>query len=129
MSCQISRSPALDEGPVEGLFAAIDRKDPDAFAAYLTEDAAFRFGSAPPVHGRAAIAEAVGKFFESVAALSHELNLFVVDESTIVCEGETTYTRHDGSTVTVPFTDVFDMEGDLIRNYKIYADIAPLYAA
>ena len=118
-----------DQGPLEGLFAAIDRKDTNAFAAYLAEDGTFRFGSAAPVHGRAAIAEAVGEFFESIAALSHELNLFLVEGSTIVCEGETTYTRHDGSTVTVPFVDVFDMDGDLIRNYKIYADISPLYAA
>ncbi len=34
------------------LFAAIDSKNTDAFLGFLMEDGAFRFGSAPAVHGR-----------------------------------------------------------------------------
>lgn len=115
--------------PLAGLFKAIDARDPDAFVAYLTEDARFRFGSAPEVTGREAIAEAVGGFFASIAGLEHSVDLFMEEGSTIVCEGSVRYTRHDGSEITLPFADVFDMQDELIANYKIYMDIAPLYAA
>ena len=45
------------------LFAAIDARDADAFAAFLAEDGEFRFGNAPAVRGRAAIRAAVAGFF------------------------------------------------------------------
>ena len=112
-----------------GLFAAIDAKDPEAFVGYLTGDASFRFGSAPAVQGRDAICAAVGAFFDTIAGLSHVVNKTLVDGATMVCEGEVTYTRLDGSSVTLPFTDVFEYDGDLIAEYKIYMDVSPLYAA
>ena len=39
-----------------------------------------------------------------------------------------TYRRHDGTEITLPFTNVFEYRGDLIAHYKIYIDIGPLYA-
>ena len=110
------------------LFAAIDRKDTASFVASLTDDAVFRFGSAPPAQGREAIAAAVDGFFGSIAALSHSVSNVLWNGSTQVCEGEVTYERHDGSKVTLPFTDIFEYSGELVAHYKIYMDIGPLYA-
>jgi len=110
------------------LFAAIDSKDIASFVACLTEDAVFRFGSAPPVEGREAIAAAVGGFFGTIAACSHTIHKVLWDGDTQVCEGNVTYERHDGTTVTVPFVDIFEYDGGLIAHYKIYIDISPLYA-
>jgi ketosteroid isomerase-like protein len=115
-------------GDTGGLFAAIDAKDGAAFVAYLTEDAVFRFGSAPPVRGRDAIQAAVEGFFSTIAACSHTIAKTLRQGDTLVCEGVVTYTRQDGSEIALPFTDVFDYEGDLIAHYKIYMDIAPLFA-
>ncbi len=112
---------------LDALFSAIDAMDLDRFLACLTEDAEFRFGSAPPVHGRTAINEAVGGFFASNAGLTHRLDKTLSSGDTLVCEGEVTYTRHDGSRITLPFANVFETEGDLISHYKIYADVGPLY--
>ena len=111
-----------------GMFAAIDAKDTEAFLGYLTEDAVFRFGSAPPVQGREAIRVAVGGFFQSIAGCSHVVNRTASAGDALICEGEVTYHRHDGTDVTLPFTDVLEYTGDRIRHYKIYIDIAPLYA-
>ena len=110
-----------------GLFAAIDAKDAASFAAYLTEDAVFRFGSAPPVHGRETIREAVDGFFATIAGCRHTIRNSFHSAATRVCEGDVTYRRHDGSEVTVPFADIFEYEDDLIAHYKIYIDISPLY--
>lgn len=118
-----------DRSMLHDLFAAIDSKDPAAFVGYLAEDARFRFGSAPPATGRDAIATAVGGFFESIAALEHRIDMATRAGDALVCEGEVTYTRHDGSKIALPFADVFEMDGEQIANYKIYMDIGPLYAA
>ena len=111
-----------------GLFAAIDAQDGAAFVSYLTDDAVFRFGSAPPVQGREAVQEAVEGFFASIAGLSHSIDRTLAEGETLFLEGEVTYTRHDGSQIAIPFVDVFEYDGELIAEYKIYIDISPLYA-
>ena len=111
-----------------GLFAAIDANDAASFVSYLTEDAVFRFGSAPQVVGREAIREAVAGFFGTIAGCRHTISNSLRSGSTLVCEGEVTYRRHDGSEISLPFTDIFEYDGDLIAHYKIYMDIGPLYA-
>ena len=116
------------DGDIGGLFAAIDAQDSAAFVAYLSDDAIFRFGSAPAVQGRSAVQAAVEAFFGSIAGLSHDIHKALRDGRTLVCEGEVTYTRHDGSTIAIPFADVFEYAGDKIAEYKIYIDIRPLYA-
>ena len=110
------------------LFAAIDAMDTERFVSCLTPNAVFRFGSASPAEGREAIHTAVDGFFSSIAGLKHRLTETIQQDSTLVCEGEVTYTRHDGSEITLPFVNVFGLEDDLISHYKIYADIAPLYS-
>lgn len=110
------------------LFAAIDAKDTAAFLATLSPTAVFRFGASAPVRGKDAIASAVDGFFSSVSGIRHELKNQLRDGSLLACEGEVHYTRHDGSTITLPFADFFDFDGDLISGYRIYIEIAPLYA-
>ena len=115
-------------GDTGDIFTAIDAKDGATFVSYLTEDAIFRFGSAPPVQGRDAIQAAVEGFFTTIAACSHEISNTLRQDDTLVCEGVVTYTRHDGSEIALPFTDVFEYEGSLVAHYKIYIDIGPLFA-
>jgi limonene-1,2-epoxide hydrolase len=119
-----TRAASFDTG---GVFAAIDRQDTAAFVGFLSDDAVFRFGSAPPVQGRKAVLAAVDGFFGTIAGLSHAIEKVVTDGSTQFVEGEVTYTRLDGSDITLPFTDVFEYDGELIAHYKIYMDISPLY--
>ncbi len=121
-------SEQLPDTMLAGLFAAIDAKDTERFLGYLTESARFRFGSAPAVEGRAAIKEAVQAFFDSIAGLEHLLIASASGGSTLFVEGDVTYTRHDGSRITLPFADVFELQDGRIADYKIYMDIGPLYA-
>jgi ketosteroid isomerase-like protein len=113
---------------LDRLFSAIDAMDIEAFVACLTDNGVFRFGSAPPVQGRDAVGRAVGDFFGTIAGLSHEITRTVSDGDALICEGEVTYTRHDGSRITLPFADIFELDDGLIADYRIYADIGPLYA-
>jgi len=110
------------------MFAAIDAGDADKFVDFLSSDAVFRFGSAPPVQGRDAIHAVVSGFFTSIAGSTHTIHKTISEDNTLVCEGEVSYRRPDNSEITLPFTDVLEYDGDLISHYKIYLDIAPLYA-
>ena len=119
---------ASPEGFLDGLFRSIDAMDAERFAGFLTEDGEFYFGSTPAVYGRAAIREAVQIFFDSIAGLSHSVKRVWRDGVSLACEGEVCYQRLDGSEVVVPFVDVFELQDEQISSYKIYIDIAPLYA-
>jgi limonene-1,2-epoxide hydrolase len=112
----------------EKLFASIDAMDTESFLGFIQEDATFRFGSSPAVKGHAEIGAAVSGFFSSFAALRHDLQRLVADGNAVVCEGEVTYTRHDGSRITLPFVNAFEVDKGLISAYRIYIDIGPLYA-
>lgn len=120
---------AADRTLLDRLFSAIDSTSTEEFLACIAPDASFRFGSMPQVEGHAAIASAVEGFFSSIAALSHRVDRAIADERTLVCEGEVTYTRHDGSEVTLPFVNILDVADGLIRRYRIYIDTAPLHGS
>lgn len=114
--------------PLEDLFRAVDTKDTQRFLGFLTPDATFRFGNGPTVSGRTAIGEAVARFFASIHALDHRLLATWKDTDSLVCQGDVTYTRHDGSAVTLPFVNLFRLRDSLIREYLIYIDATPLFA-
>jgi ketosteroid isomerase-like protein len=111
---------------LEDVFATIDRKDADGIAAYLTDDGVFRFGSQEPVRGRQAVRDHVAGFFGGIKALRHRLGDRWEGDASLVCEGEVTYTLLDGRDVTLPFVDVFRLEGDKISDWLVYVDPAPM---
>jgi ketosteroid isomerase-like protein len=110
------------------LFADVDRMDAKAFASYLSEDCVLRFGSADEVVGRDAIEEAIEGFFATIKGLSHHvLQQWDVGDTEIV-QVETTYTRMDDGQVTLPGVVVARRDGELFDEYRIYTDLAPIYA-
>ncbi|NOY06437.1 MAG: nuclear transport factor 2 family protein [Chlorobi bacterium] len=110
------------------LFDTIDNKDADGFVAFLTEDATFTFGNADPVQGKTAIKELLIGFFGSIKAIRHEILDVWTHPDAVISRGTVTYTRHDSSTLTVPFANIFKMENNLVREYLIYVDTSQLYA-
>ena len=112
------------------LFGCIDAGNTRDFLAFLTPDAAFRFGSAPPAEGLSAIADAVDSFLRSVQSLSHRLlDVWSPSPDTVICRGEVTYLRLDGRSVILPFCNVLRMRGGSVSRYEIYLDPTPLVAA
>ncbi len=111
------------------LFQKIDAKDTAGFLSFLTSDARFRFGNAALLQGRQAIGEAVDAFFASIKASQHRLlHTWSIDDA-VICQGEVSYTRRDDSTLTLPFVNIFRMQGRQIDQYLIYVDVTPLYSS
>jgi len=110
------------------IFADIDSFDPDKFVAHLTEDVVFRFGNAEPSVGRAAVRDAVAGFFSTIDGMTHHvLDVWDVGDTTIA-RIDVEYRRKDSKSVTVPNADILVFDGDLVRDWQIYIDLAPLFA-
>lgn len=113
---------------VSQLFQSIDDKDTDRFTAHLSPNVSFRFGNAETVQGREAVAAMIDPFFQAIAGLRHDLiEVWEVDKSAI-CRGEVCYTRHDGTTLQVPFVNVLKRADGTIDEYQIYVDSSRLFA-
>jgi ketosteroid isomerase-like protein len=108
-------------------FADIDAFDPDKFVAHLTPDAKFRFGNADPVTGRAAVREAVAGFFSTIDGLTHHIKNIWEFEDTVIVQIDVEYLRKDGKSVITPNADILIYDGDLVRDWQIYIDVAPVY--
>ena len=113
---------------VAAIFADIDTLDPDKFVAHLTPDVTFRFGNNDPVTGRAAVREGVAGFFTTISGMSHHiLNVYESGE-TVIVKIDVEYLRQDGKSVTVPNADILVFDGDLVSDWQIYIDLAPVFA-
>jgi hypothetical protein len=67
-------------------------------------------------------------FWAMIEGLTHHiLNTWDVGDTTVV-QAEVEYRRKDGKTVTVPNADILTFEGDLVRDWQIYIDLAPVFA-
>ncbi len=112
---------------VADLFASIDAKDTAAFVAFLTDDCTLQFGNAPLVNGKAAIYATISGFFSAIKSLRHhDLEAWVTPDATI-CSGTVTYTRHDDTTLSVPFANILRGDGTLIHHYAIYINDSALF--
>lgn len=110
----------------EEFYRDADTIDIERLAPWFTDDVQIRFGNQPTLHGKSAAVEAFTGFFSSIAGMHHELGEAHVDGETIVSEALVTYTRHDGSSLTVPVCSILRRNGDLLESLVIYIDISQL---
>lgn len=121
-----------DETTVRRMMAAVDEMNTEAFTSGFTEDASFRYANNEPVVGRQAIGEAVEAFWAMLGGLRHDIIGVWRGEwehgEVFSFEAVVVYTRKDGSTVGIPATSTLRMEGNLVKDWRIFQDLAPLFA-
>jgi hypothetical protein len=113
------------------MYAAIDALDAKRFASFFAETGSFKFGNGAPAVGRDGVEQYTNGFYTVIAGIRHELvAAWPADEGrTWLAEGVVTYTRKDASKVSVPFFTVSELDtAGLLVSYRVYADIAPLFA-
>jgi ketosteroid isomerase-like protein len=110
------------------VYAAVDSMDERLLAPFLSENCTFVYANSEPVVGRANIAESSRNFMALIAGIRHHvLDVWAIDD-VIVSQLDVTYTRHDGSTLTVPGVTIWRMRDRQIDDYRIYVDVAPLFS-
>src|SRR5690348_9169121 len=113
-------------------FEAVDALDNARASQLLSDDVDFRFGSASPTVGRQAFDQFAASLAPHITTLSHRLiQTWTVQPppSTVMCETEVTYTRHDGSTLTLPCMTKLQAREGRISVLRIFMDINPLLAS
>ncbi|WP_205877013.1 nuclear transport factor 2 family protein [Mycobacterium camsae] len=112
-------------------FGTVDAGDLDAALATMTDDVTFRFGSGDIARGKHGFIASSVTLATAVASMSHDLSTVLrsVDklEPAVIAEMTVTYVRHDGSSVMLPCVNTFRFPDGLIADYRIYADIGPVF--
>lgn len=112
---------------INELFKAIDSKDPQAFSSLLAAECRFCFGNMPAVDGVDQIRDFVAGFFDSIDSLTHEIKDSWAIPGGVVCHGLVSYTRHNGTVLSVPFANILMSNASGITDYQIFADTSQLY--
>lgn len=107
---------------IDDLFDALDRKDVDAFCSFLTDDVAFTYASEGTVRGFDEVREFVGNFVSGIESSDHTVLEVIQTPTRAVVRGEVSYVRLDGSELTVPFANIFELEEEGISHYQVYVD-------
>jgi ketosteroid isomerase-like protein len=111
------------------VFAKTDAMDVAEIVSLFATDARVVFGNGQPMVGVDEIRTGTIAFYETIAGLHHEIvTEWSFLDDTIV-ELKVTYDRKDGQQVTIPCVTIFhtDAEGK-IDDYRVYFDVAPIYA-
>lgn len=113
----------------ESFFDLVDLGDVDGIAAAVAEHCALTSGNEEPVVGRDAIRAVIRQFRTTIRSLRHHVvRAWSVPEGVIV-ELRVSYVRLDGGAVTLPCTNIFDLDDDgLVTHYEIFMDMGPVYA-
>ena len=104
-----------------------DALDADGYARFFEEDGTFTLANNPPMRGRAEIKAGLTQFFGTIAGMRHEFLRTYQLDGTEIMESAVTYTRKDGTQVTLPGMTVCVRNHDQIRESRAYIDIGPLF--
>src|SRR6187402_3915359 len=82
-------------------------QDADSFelsnlVAWFADDIEVRFANAPPIRGKADAEAAFAGFWSSIDGMRHERESIVLTDDLAAQMSIVTYTRHDGSEVSMP---------------------------
>ena len=116
------------EYSIDDLFVSIDSKNIESFMNFLDDQCSFRFGNLPAATGIDNIRTFVAGFFDSISSLNHVISDSWPIPDGVICHGRVSYTRHDKSVLTVPFSNIFKINDNKILEYLIFADTSQLYS-
>jgi hypothetical protein len=115
-------------GWVIDLYRDVDAMDRNRIGRWLSaDDYETRFGNRPPVIGKENALASSARFWTTISAMRHEIHEILVDGNRAVSIATVTYTRLDGSEVSMPVSTFIRWSGERkIDRLWIYADITPL---
>lgn len=102
----------------------------DGLAELWHPEGSFRIGGMPTVTGRDAVRGFFGQFFATglFTKIEHDMKQVWDLPDALIYEADVIYTRPDGSTLRVPYTNVVRYRDGLFSDYRVYVDTKPLTA-
>ncbi|WP_327048939.1 nuclear transport factor 2 family protein [Microbispora sp. NBC_01189] len=119
----------MSDDVVRHVFRSVDSFDPEEFGRLLAEDATLVFGNAEPLAGRESIVAGLREFYSIIGGLRHRVVRNWQVDADIIAETEVTYRRLDGRDASAVAVSIWRTRDDgLISDYRIFVDLAPIYA-
>ncbi len=112
---------------VTEVYQSIDNADATKFASFITPNGSFRFANNPAVTGNKAIDAYVDGFFKSLKGINHTGLEYWNTGDAIFVNGTVKYTRHNSTSLELPFSCTWKMKDHLIDQYLIFIDSSELY--
>lgn len=111
------------------VFRRVDAFSSAEFAGLFAPDGNLVFGNGDPMTGPAAIEVGVAGFSGAIKGVRHEIVNEWHEQGNTVLELTVTFDRLDGKQVTIPAVTIFHRRDDgLIDDYRVFFDVAPVYA-
>src|SRR5246127_2826935 len=122
-------SPRSHRDLVRALIRAVDDADLNALATLTAKDVHFRFGNAAPTNTQSELLAAARSFRDAIADLRHTiLDLWEVDDGTVIAIMDVQYRRLDGRELNLPCCNIFGVHDGVVDDYRIYMDVNPVLA-
>jgi hypothetical protein len=97
----------------------------EAIRGFIAEDFTIRFGNAEPT----SFVEQARRMSKLITGVGHRLlTVLEGEDGSLACELEVTYTKHDGSSITVPGSLFARVEHGRFVEQRVYIDQGPLLA-
>jgi limonene-1,2-epoxide hydrolase len=112
---------------VKRLFSREEAFDSEGFITLFTDTAVYQFGNFDVCLDKQSIKKSADKFFSQIDAVHHEIKMMSEVEDLVFVEMDVFYWRKDGSSISLPCTGIFRVEGDKFSELRIFMDINPVF--
>jgi len=107
--------------------AALDAKDIEAYAAFLSDDCTLTFNNADPVSGKIAVVGMLRDYWASFGEIEHDLLTILGNDQHFALEALNHYTQ-DGRTITLRAVAITERDNaGGVRAVRLYSDTSPLF--
>lgn len=113
---------------IKQTFLAGESMNVNNFVKFFTEDCRYKFGNFPETRGPQGIIDTSGEFLKRVKGVKHNIIDYVEKEDTVFVEMTVDYTMMNGIVHSLPCCDSIVVEGDRVKEMKIYMDSSILFA-
>ena len=103
--------------------AAWTRMDADELAGYFTDDGVYHNIPMAPAEGKAAIREMLNGMKAMISSIRFEVHRQVT-QGNVVMNERTDHIEMGGKMIALPVVGVFEIDGDKIRAWRDYFDMA-----
>ena len=113
---------------IKQTFLAGESMNVNNFVKFFTSDCRYKFSNFPEARGPQEIVDSSGEFLKRVESVKHNIIDYVENGDSIVIEMTVDYTMKNGKKYTLPCCDSIVVDGDKIKEMKIYMDSSILFA-
>ena len=113
---------------IKQTFLAGESMNVNNFVKFFTSDCRYKFGNFPETYGPQGIIDSSDEFLKRVNGVKHNIIDYAENGDSVYVEMTVEYTMKNGTKHTLPCCDSIVVDGDKVKEMKIYMDSSILFA-